>query len=169
MVDLGEIERAPAAAEVFETVDMKSLSRRLFWIVSRLAFAGYQRVPIFGPLRSALGVIRRGPDYLAIDRADGRGLGLPGGLARRYESDEEAVRREITEETGLSVTSVGFAFRFTASEPIPASIAVFQVKAEGDLRGSWEGDPQWVTLAELRSRITKSQRPIVERFERWTL
>jgi 8-oxo-dGTP pyrophosphatase MutT (NUDIX family) len=148
---------------------MHSLSRRLFWIVSRLAFAVYQRVPIFGPLRSAVGVIRRGPHYLAIDRADGRGLGLPGGLARRRESDEEAVRREITEETGLSVTSVEFVFRCPVLEPIPASIAVFSVTAEGNLRGSWEGEPRWVTLAELRSRITRSQRPIVESFGHWTL
>ena len=148
---------------------MNVLRRRLFWIISRLAFATYQRLPIFGPLRSAVGVIRRGPDYLVIDRADGRGLGLPGGLARRRESDEEAVRREITEETGLSVTSVEFVFRCPVSEPIPASIAVFRVKAGGDLRSSWEGEPQWVTLAELRSRITKSQRVIVEQFECWTL
>jgi len=148
---------------------MNTLSRRLFWIVSRVAFTVYQHLPIFGPLRSALGVIRRGPHYLAIDRADGRGLGLPGGLARRRESDEEAVRREITEETGLSVTSIEFVFRCLVSEPIPASIAVFRVQVEGDLRGSWEGEPQWVTLAELRSRITKSQRVIVEQFEHGTL
>ena len=148
---------------------MNALRRRLFWIVSRLAFAIYQRAPIFGPLRSAVAVIRRGPHYLAIDRADGRGLGLPGGLARRRESDDLAVRREITEETGLSVTSVEFVFRWPVSEPIPASIAVFRATADGHLRGSWEGEPQWVTLAELRSRITKSQRPIVERFEHWTL
>jgi 8-oxo-dGTP pyrophosphatase MutT (NUDIX family) len=148
---------------------MKALTRRLFWVVSRVAFSVYELVPIFGPLRSAVGVIRRGPDYLAIDRADGRGLGLPGGLARRRESDEETVRREIREETGLAVRSAEFVFSLPVSEPIPASIAVFRVQAEGDLRGSWEGEPQWVTLAELRSRITRSQRPIVEAFERWTL
>lgn len=143
-------------------VAMDALSRRLFWIVSRLAFAVYQRFPIFGTLRSAVGVIRRGTDYLAIDRADGRGLGLPGGLARRRESDEETVRREIAEETGLSVTSAEFLFRCPVSDPIPASIAVFRVTAEGELRGSWEGEPRWVTLAELQSRITEAQRPIVK-------
>ncbi len=148
---------------------MDGLSRRLFWIVSRVAFAVYQHAPIFGPLRSAVGVIRRGPDYLAIDRADGRGFGLPGGLARRRESDETAVKREIAEETGLSVTSAELVFRCLISEPIPASIAVFRVTAEGNLRGSWEGEPRWVSLAELRSRITRSQRAIVEQFEQWSL
>lgn len=144
-------------------VIMKSLSHRLFWIVSRLAFTTYQWFPIFGTLRSAVGIIRRGTDYLAIDRADGRGLGLPGGLARRRESDEETVRREIAEETGLAVTGAEYLFHCPVAEPIPASIAVFQVTAEGDLRGSWEGEPRWVTLAELRSRATKAQRPIIER------
>lgn len=143
-------------------VSMKSLSRRLFWIVSRLAFTVYQWFPIFGTLRSAVGVIRRGPDYLALDRADGRGLGFPGGLARRRESEEQAARREIAEETGLAVTSAEFLFRCSVTDPIPASIAVFRVTAEGDLRGSWEGEPRWVTLAELRSRISKAQRPIIE-------
>jgi 8-oxo-dGTP pyrophosphatase MutT (NUDIX family) len=146
-----------------------ALSRRLFWIVSRLAFGVYRRLPIMGPLRSALGIIRRGPDYLVIDRADGRGLGLPGGLARRRESDEEAVRREIVEETGLTVTALEFVFTCPVSDPIPASIAVFRVTAEGELRGSWEGEPRWVSPAELRSGITRSQRSIIEQLEHWKL
>ncbi|HEV2423506.1 MAG TPA: NUDIX domain-containing protein [Terriglobia bacterium] len=145
---------------------MDAVSRRLFWIASRVAFTVYTRFPIFGTLRSAVGVIRRGADYLAIDRADGRGLGLPGGLARRRESDEQAVRREIAEETGLTVTSAEYLFRCSVSHPIPASIAVFQVTAIGDLRGSWEGEPRWVTLDELRSRATKAQRPIIEQLGR---
>jgi 8-oxo-dGTP pyrophosphatase MutT (NUDIX family) len=147
---------------------MKSLGRCLFWVVSRVAFSVYQRFPIFGALRCVVGVIRSGPHYLAIDRADGRGYGLPGGIAGRRESDEEAVRREIAEETGLSVTSVEFVFRCPLTEPIPATIAVFRVAAQGNIRGSWEGEPRWVTLSELRSRITRSQRLIVGQLERWT-
>jgi len=154
----------------FGAMAIDALKRRLFWVVSRLAFAAYRRLPVFGTLRSAVGIIRRGPDhYLAIDRSDGRGLGLPGGLARRRESDEEAVKREIAEETGLSAARVEFVFRCPISEPIAANIAVFRVTADGNLRGSWEGEPQWVTLAELRSRITVSQRPIVEQLKEWAL
>jgi len=144
-------------------VRMDALKRRLFWIVSRVAFTVYECFPIFGTLRSAVGIIRRGEDYLAIDRADGRGLGFPGGLARRREPDELAVRREIAEETGLVVTDAEYLFRCSVGKPVPASIAVFRVTAQGDLRGSWEGEPRWVTLAELSSRITKAQRPIVDR------
>jgi len=146
---------------------MVSLSRRLFWIVSRVAFAFYNRFPIYGTLRSAVGIIRRGSDYLVIDRADGRGLGFPGGLARRRESDEQTLRREVAEETGLAVSSAEYLFRCSVSKPVPASIAVFRVTAEGNLHGSWEGEPRWVTPAELRSRITKTQRPIVEQLANW--
>src|SRR5580658_7308352 len=141
------------------------LRRRLFWVVSRLAFGIYQRFPVFGTLRSSLGIIHRGGNYLAIDRSDGRGLGLPGGLARRRETDEETLKREIAEETGLSVTSLEFVFRLSISEPIPSSIAVFRAAVEGELRDSWEGVPRWVTLSELRSRITVSQRLIVEQLQ----
>ncbi len=145
-----------------------ALSRCLFWIVSRLAFAVYQRFPIFGPLRCTVGVIRRGPDYLVIDRADGRGYGLPGGILRRREAEEEGLKREIKEETGLSVTRAEFIFRCPIAEPIAASIAVFRVAAEGQLRGSWEGEPRWVTIEELSARVTKSQRPIVEQLAQRT-
>jgi ADP-ribose pyrophosphatase YjhB (NUDIX family) len=145
-----------------------ALRRRLFWVVSRLAFGIYRRLPLFGNLRASVGVIRQGAKYLAIVRNDGRGLGLPGGLARWHEADEETVRREIAEETGLAVTGLEFAFRCLVSGPIPANIAVFRVAAQGALRGSWEGEPQWVSLSELRSHIVASQRPIIEQVARWT-
>lgn len=160
--------RRPYNPVVSDARSIDALGRRLFWAVSRLAFALYRWAPVFGALRSSVGIIRRGPAYLAIDRADGRGLGLPGGLARPRETDEDTLKREIAEETGLHVVSCEFAFRCPVTEPIPASLAVFRVKAEGEIRGSWEGQPKWVALAELQQGITASQRPIVEQVARWT-
>ena len=123
----------------------------------------YRRFPIFGTLRAAVGIIRQGDRYLLINRNDGRGFSFPGGLAKPREPEEKAVRREVSEETGLEVTEAELDFRYFNSEEIPCNISMFKVGASGNLRGSWEGLPQWVERAAMRTGILKSQIPIVER------
>ena len=83
-----------------------TLKKNLFWIVSRTALWGYRRVPIFGPLRASLGVIRNAEHVLVIRRNDGRGVCFPGGLSLPWEPDEKTLIREIEEETGYRVGAV---------------------------------------------------------------
>ena len=99
---------------------------------------------------------------LVIRRNDGRGLSFPGGLAHPWENDERTLVREVQEETGLRVLSCTFAFRYDSSEEIPVRIAVFHTQAEGELRASWEGTPDWVELAEAQRSILGSQKYAVE-------
>jgi 8-oxo-dGTP pyrophosphatase MutT (NUDIX family) len=139
------------------------LKKNLFWIVSRTALWGYRRVPIFGPLRASLGVIRNAGCVLVIRRNDGRGVCFPGGLSLPWESDEKALIREIKEETGLSCESFEFAFRYEIDTDIAARIAVFDVQATGQLRGSWEGTPVWVKIEDVQQDILKSQKYVVDR------
>jgi ADP-ribose pyrophosphatase YjhB (NUDIX family) len=139
------------------------ISRRAFWLVSRAALGLYRRFPVFGTLRAAVGIIRQGDRYLLIKRNDGRGFSFPGGLAKLRESDENAVRREVSEETGLEVTAAELDFRYFSAADVPCNISVFKVGVAGDLRGSWEGLPQWVERPAIRTGILKSQIPIVER------
>jgi len=141
----------------------QEISRRAFWLVSRVALGLYRRFPVFGTLRAAVGIIRKGDRYLLIHRNDGRGFSFPGGLAMPRESEEKALRRELTEETGLEVTAVELHFRYFNAGEIPCNISVFNVSVTGHLRGSWEGLPQWVEKTEMRAGILKSQIPIVER------
>jgi len=136
--------------------------RRLFKIISRVALASYGRFPVFGPLRASIGILRNDGRYLAIDRSDGRGYSLPGGLAFLGEEDEAVLRREIAEETGLSVVSAKLVLRYFSHVEIPCHVAVFDVEAKGTLRGSWEGSPVWATFAELQERILLSQRRVTE-------
>ena len=137
--------------------------KNLFWLISRVALGSYRRLPVFGRLRASIGIIRDGDRLLVIRRNDGRGLCFPGGLAYAWETDEQALVREIQEETGLRVQGFEFAFRYDSSGEIPARIAVYQTHAEGKLRGSWEGAPDWVGLAEVQSGILRSQKYVVER------
>jgi len=141
---------------------LESLRRRLFWIVARTCLALYRRFPLFGTLRASLAIIQRNQQFLIIQRNDGRGLSFPGGLAGWKEAAEDTVRREVLEETGLTVTGYQLCLRFHSTADVPCDVCVFEVQATGDLKNSWEGSPRWMTLAEFEPKMLRSQRPVVE-------
>ena len=72
------------------------------------------------------------------------------------------MRREVREETGLSVTRVEFQMKYHSSAEIPVDISVFRTEATGELKGSWEGSPRWMTVEEIEAQLIKSQRPLLE-------
>jgi 8-oxo-dGTP pyrophosphatase MutT (NUDIX family) len=131
-------------------------------VISKACIAAYGRLPIFGALRGAAAVIRRDNLYLVIERSDGLGLALPGGLARFAEPEERALFREVQEETGLRLTSYSLLLRYTTSVPYASRVSVYVAEAEGELRPSWEGTPRWVDFSELQQRLMLNQRPILE-------
>ena len=141
---------------------IETLKRWLFWIVARTCFKLYRWFPIFGLLRASIGIIRQGETFLVIQRNDGRGLSLPGGIAGWKETEEETLRREVMEETGLNVTSQELRMRYESRADVPCSISVFEVEASGELKNSWEGAPRWITLTELDRHLLRSQRPVFE-------
>lgn len=141
---------------------MNRMRKYVFWLLARTALIIYSRLPIFGRLRAAVGIIENNDTYLVIERNDGRGISFPGGLALPWESAEKAAAREIHEETGLRVTKSTFHSCYDSSHDIPVNITVFRVEADGQIRGSWEGTPRWADRDELRQRLLHSQRRIVE-------
>jgi ADP-ribose pyrophosphatase YjhB (NUDIX family) len=141
---------------------LASLKRRLFWIVARTCFGLYRIFPVFGSLRASIAIIRREREFLVIERADGRGLSLPGGISNWKEPEAETVRREVLEETELIVTALELQMSYQSSADLPCTISVFEVQAIGDLQDSWEGSPRWMTLEELEPRLLKSQRPVLD-------
>jgi 8-oxo-dGTP pyrophosphatase MutT (NUDIX family) len=138
------------------------LKRRGFWIFARTCFTLYRWFPLFGMLRASIGIIRRGQTVLVIQRNDGRGLSLPGGIAGRKETEEQTLRREVLEETGLNVTGQELRMRYSSTADVPCTISVFEVEASGELKDSWEGSPRWMTAPELEPHLMKSQRPVLE-------
>jgi 8-oxo-dGTP pyrophosphatase MutT (NUDIX family) len=142
---------------------LQRVKRSMFAVISRLGLALYSRFPIFGSLRASVGLIRNGDLVLVIDRSDGRGLSLPGGLAYVWENSTRALVREILEETGLSVTQALFLFEYHAAADIPCSVSVFEVEAEGELTDSWEGFPRWLPLEQVRASLIASQQRILDR------
>ncbi len=138
------------------------MQKKLFWLVCRAALFVYARLPIFGALRASMAVIKQHGKYLVIERNDGRGLSFPGGLALWGEDAEKALRREVSEETGLTATRLRFTMRYESRDDIPVVVSAFEVEAEGVLRGSWEGSPCWKSVEELRKRVISSQQKIVQ-------
>lgn len=142
---------------------LQRVKRGAFAVISRVGLAVYSRFPIFGSLRASVGLIRNDDQILVIERSDGRGLSLPGGLAFAWENSTSTLVREILEETGLSVTQAVFLFEYRATADIPCSVSVFEVEAEGELTDSWEGFPRWLSLEQARPLLIPSQQRIFER------
>jgi 8-oxo-dGTP pyrophosphatase MutT (NUDIX family) len=140
---------------------LDDLKRRAFWIVARVCFQLYRWFPIFGSLRSSVAIVHQGKKIIVVERNDGRGLSLPGGVSSRGEAEETTMRREVLEETGLTVESAEFQMRYHSTAEVPCHISVFTAKASGELKASWEGTPRWATVDEIEPRLMKSQRPIL--------
>lgn len=140
-----------------------AMKRLLFRVISRTALTLYSYIPIFGYLRASVAVLRKGDLILIIDRNDGRGFSFPGGLAHPGESAEQAMRREVHEETGLLVGKCNFLFEYRTSLDILSAISVFDAETSGSLAESWEGSPRWLSVAEIRTRLLPSQREALNR------
>jgi 8-oxo-dGTP pyrophosphatase MutT (NUDIX family) len=141
---------------------LDDFKRRMFWIVARTCFTLYGWFPLFGTLRASLGIIHRDGKFLVIHRNDGRGLCLPGGISGWREAEEETLQREIVEETGLTVCGKELVLRFYSEVDIPCTVSLFKVQATGEVKDSWEGSPQWMTVEELEPTFVESQRAALE-------
>jgi len=130
--------------------------------VARTSLALYRWLPLFGTLRASIAIIQRNQQFLVIQRNDGRGFSLPGGLAGWKETKEETLCREVLEETGLRVTDQELRMQYHSTADVPCDISVFEVQGTGELKNSWEGSPRWMPMAELEPRMLKSQRPVLE-------
>ncbi|HXE31345.1 MAG TPA: NUDIX domain-containing protein [Terriglobales bacterium] len=138
------------------------VSQALFRACSRIVVATYGRFPLFGELRSSIAVLRRGERYLLQQRADGLGWAFPGGMSWFWETEEQTLRREVKEETGLEITRLRREFVYHDRHYLPSRIAVFACEASGEPRGSWEGEPRWMPLPP-REAFFAAQLSILDR------
>lgn len=99
------------------------------------------------PVLSACVIIERDGQLLFIDRSDGLGYTIPGGIVRYKETVEQCVLREAQEETGYEVAITGLVGVYSALERDPrfraASIAYRGHIVGGTEHVSGEGTPCW--------------------------
>ena len=107
----------------------------------------------------------------------GQWLELPGGRLEEFESFLEAVRREVEEETGLSLTHIEgaeakvdsqgtrtnveclqpFAVYQTTRGPVDSMGAYFRCRAEGELLAAGDDTlgPRWMPIDELAAWLER--------------
>ncbi|HUX67636.1 MAG TPA: NUDIX domain-containing protein [Terriglobales bacterium] len=141
------------------------LSPRLFRFCSRLFVATYGRCPVLGELRSSIAIVRRGDLFLLQRRSDNLGWAFPGGTACFWETEEQTLRRELREETGLEARSLCPLFVYHDRHFVPSRVSVFAVEAEGELRASWEGEPRWMRLADAVPDFFPAQQVVLDYIE----
>jgi 8-oxo-dGTP pyrophosphatase MutT (NUDIX family) len=145
---------------------LDNLKRKSFYVIALICLKLYGWFPIFGTLRAALAVIYKDGKFLVIHRNDGRGVCLPGGLCNWREAEEATLDREVREETGMTVSGKEVVLRYHSGVDFPCNLTVFRAQASGELRSSWEGSPQWRTVAEIEPELVESQRPVLEVFRK---
>src|SRR5712691_4706686 len=99
------------------------------------------------PILSACIIIERDGKVLLIDRSDGLGYTIPGGIVRYRETVEQCVLREACEETGYTVTISGLVGVYSALKRDPrfraVCIAYKGTIVSGSEHGSGEGETRW--------------------------
>lgn len=122
------------------------------------------------PLAGVFAVVEDRGMFLVVDRADGAGLGFPGGFLKLGETPEEGLVREIGEETGLVAEPLEllFAKKGPARFPIYTTEVWYAARVTGgELSSSWEGEALWAGERDLRARLAYDHEEILDRYTEW--
>jgi len=105
------------------------------------------------PILSACAIIEQGGKVLLVDRSDGLGYTVPGGIVRYQETVEQCVLREIQEETGYNIMLTGLVGIYSSLKRDPrfraVAIAYKGKIISGSESHSGEGKTCWQEPGEI--------------------
>jgi len=103
------------------------------------------------PAVSVSALIIKENKLLAVKLSFLKGYALPGGHVKNFESFEEALRREVEEETGLKISQIRYFNSYNERKSFLYNIlnVCFLANVTGNLSFSSEGEPEWVEKREL--------------------
>jgi 8-oxo-dGTP diphosphatase len=105
------------------------------------------------PILSVCMIVEREGSILLIERSDGLGYTLPGGIVRYGETVEQCLLRELREETGYDVAMRAFVGVYSSLTRDPrfraVAIAYAGIITGGSEHGSGEGRPCWCKPSEV--------------------
>jgi 8-oxo-dGTP diphosphatase len=106
------------------------------------------------PILSVAAIIKKENKMLFLDLSYQKGYGLPGGIVQGGETLLEALKREVKEETGLTIKKADY-YNSYHSKYWGVSIisAVFFVETLGDLRSSSEGSLVWLEPKDVLGKL----------------
>ena len=111
-------------------------------------------------------LVEQDGQYLVVERPEGP-IVLPGGFMRWNELSTQTAQREGKEETGLDLEVGEIITSYTKTAPDFTSMSTIIIvhKARiisGELRGSIEGQPQWIDKSILPGLLAQHYQPIVK-------
>lgn len=118
----------------------------------------------FPPILSVSAVIKKDNKLLVIKPTYKKHLLLPGGVVQELETPEEALVREVKEETGLDIKVGKLLGTYTFKKILAGLNFCYQAAITGGkLRQSKEGEPVWLKPEEaLRKSGSGTRRKIEE-------
>ncbi len=135
-------------------------------------YVGHQPIILPG---SAVIILNNANEVLLQKRYEG-GWGLPGGLMELGESLEDTAKREVFEETGLTITNLQFLGIFSGQDyyvkmsngdEFYAVTAVYYTRnVKGDLMINYHESEtmQYFSFIDLPDGLTSSNRKFIERY-----
>jgi 8-oxo-dGTP pyrophosphatase MutT (NUDIX family) len=108
----------------------------------------------FPPIFSVTALIKEGEKLLFLDLSYLKGFGFPGGIIKADENLEESLKREVFEETGLTVVKSKYVDSVKSKvNGISKVSAIFIVEVNGEIRDSEEGKLFWLKPQEALKKM----------------
>lgn len=108
----------------------------------------------FPPIFSVTALINKKGKLLFLDLSYLKGLGFPGGIVKAGENLEESLKREVLEETGLTIVKSKYVDSVKSNvNGISKVSVIFIVEVEGKIRDSEEGKLLWLKPQEALKKM----------------